>query len=114
MPISPITPSSGGLPSSSDPIVQRFNDLWNAWYNHPTRKTAEALLNFMEKNQDHFAELAKKCPPPQPMVNFEHSYEAAIGTLQNWIDNGCNPQSTTAPSEYVADLAKWVNYALKP
>ena len=111
MPISPITPSSSGPPPHWDPIVQRFNDLWNDWYNHPTRKTAEALLDFMKKNHDHFEELAKHCPPPQPIVDFDHAYQAAINTVQNWIDHGCDPHATTAPSEFVADVAKWINYA---
>ncbi len=112
MPISPIQPSSSGWQPPPDPIVDRFNTLWNQWYNYPTEKSAHALLDYMKQNYSHFAELADRKPLPLPDVSFEHSFTAAINDLQGWIDHGCNRDARAAPSEFIADLAKWINYAI--
>ena len=112
MPISPIQPSWGASQSPrSDPIVDKFNDLWNAWYDNPTQKSAEALIDYMKKNYSHFEKLAEKKPLPHPDVSFEDAFFTSIKYLQGWIDDGCNPHAISPPSEFVADVAKWVNYA---
>lgn len=97
--------------ASHDPTVQRFNQLWNDWFNDPTRQSGEKLLDFIKIQHNHFEKLSKQTPEPQPKVPFDHSYDAACGSLQSWMDNGCDPGLTRAASEYVADVAKWVNYA---
>ncbi len=111
MSIPPIQPSSSGWQPPPDPIVDRFNALWNQWFNHPTEKSAQALLDYMKQNYSHFAELADNKPLPRPLVPFELSFTAAITDLQDWITAGCNPKTTSMPSEFIADLARWINYA---
>lgn len=113
MKIPPISSTYQSQPPASDPIVQEFNQLWNNWFDHPTKQSAEALLAFMKKNHAHFEELAKHAPLPHPDVPFDEAYDAAIKTLQSWISHGCNPNATTAPSEFISDVAKWINYAGK-
>lgn len=76
-----------------------------------TRQSGEKLLDFIKSQHNHFEKLSKQTPEPQPKVPFDHSYDAACGSLQSWIDYGCDPGLTRAPSEYIADVAKWVNYA---
>lgn len=112
MTIPPIQPPIGaGQYSAPDPTVDELKQLWDDWYKNPTKESAEKLIDFLSKNRDHLEQLAKNCPPPKPFVDFDHSIDAAVNTLQNWIDHGCPPNHTIAPSEFVNDVFKWISYA---
>jgi len=113
MEIPPLPPTGQSQNSNPDPLVDHFNELWDKWYNSPTKENAQALLDFLNKpeNHDHFANLAKNAPFPKPKVDFEHSYDAAKKTLTAWMDHGCDPNGTTAPSEFISDVSQWVNWA---
>ncbi|PIS02564.1 MAG: hypothetical protein COT85_04570 [Chlamydiae bacterium CG10_big_fil_rev_8_21_14_0_10_42_34] len=111
MQIPPIPPTGNPLGSSGDPTVKEFNQLWDQWYDHPSRKTGEALLNFIKKNQSHFEQLAKNTPAPHPKVSIKDACRTAEEYLQGWMNDGCDPNKTTPPSEFVNDIALWINYA---
>ncbi len=93
-----------------DPIVDKFNALWDQWYNDPTRDTGNTLLDYIKDHHQHFAKLAEKTPLPHPRVSFDLSMSAAETSLQGWLDHGC-PSNITGISQFVADVAKWINYA---
>ena len=114
MSIPPISPF-GSFPqgSNGDPLVQQFNQLWDNWYNDPTRASGTTLLDFLQKNQSYFAQIAANFPKnaPEPLLSFADSYATAENFLQGWLDHGCPTNGTSAPSEFIADIAKWINYA---
>jgi hypothetical protein len=100
------------MKKNHDPIVQMLNDLWNSWFKTPTEDCGLLLLDFLqnEHNHHHFQVLAEQMPKPHPIVSFDLAYIAACLDLYGWLKNGCDPKQTIAPSEFIADVAKWVNY----
>jgi len=116
MSIPPLPPSSSNYPQFSsngpnDPMVQELHDLWTNWWNDPDLQTAEKLLDFLKANENYFELLTKDKPSPFPVnTPFSHYYEAAINSLQAWIQNGCDPANKTFVSEWISDVYKWVSY----
>jgi hypothetical protein len=97
----------------ADPTVQKFHQLWNDWFNDPTRQTGQNLLDFIKENQAYFAALAKNKPGPPPRVPFDNACATAEKYLQAWLNHGCDPHAIEGPTEFVADIAKWINYTLQ-
>ena len=102
--------------SSHNPVVDDLNKLWDNWYDHPTEKTGKALLKFIQDHRADLEKLAKNNPNPPPAPphgppGIEDSCNKAEEYLQGWLDHGCDPNATAAPSEFVSDIAAWVNYA---
>ncbi len=105
----PQSPQSFPAP---DPIVDEFQEKWNSWFTQDhSKEKSEDLLDFISKNADHFKELGKLCPPPPPKVSIDDAINDAKRTLSGWIDHGCDGSTMDAPSEFIADIDKWINYA---
>jgi hypothetical protein len=107
---------SGSLPSNSpskDPVVQKYYDLWTAWYNDPHEDSSLAegkeLLNFLMENHDHFLQLASGKPLPHPSLSFERSYDTAIRYLNGWINHE-GKTTKTPPSQFIKDVYEWISY----
>ena len=97
----------------TDMIVDQLHALWNNWWDHPSEETARALLSFLNNPAvaSHLRDLAKAFPgPDRPEVNFAESLDLARQALAKWIKDGCDPDLAVIPSEFVADIAKWVDY----
>lgn len=112
MKIPGIGPTQGGQWESSDPKIQEYYNLWNAWYKNPTKKTGEKLLSFLEQNETYFTDIAKNMPRPKnfpPGTGFSHYYQDAIARLQSWLTHGCEKSGTTSVSEWVGDVYLWVS-----
>lgn len=99
----------------SSPIrdpMQDFKDLWDTWWNNPTKETAEALLEYLIDNETYLKEMGHAKPSPFPPFaddNFDNYYQLAIDYLNGWIQDGCNPDLTTPVSEWIADIYIWIN-----
>lgn len=114
-PVPPSGSSSYPYDSNMNQDVQTFQNLWDSWWDHPTRENAEKLLSFMEKHKEEFEQLSKKNPHPPDahnpsFPNFEHAFASAEKDLKAWMDHGCNPNQKTAPSEFISDVYQWVHY----
>jgi len=110
MQIPPVSgPSHSQYPQ--DPEVERFHDLWNRWFQDPTRKTGDKLLEFIQNHHRYFARIAKQREHllPHPSIPFEESFESATRTLKAWLKHGCDRQGTTAPSEFITNMAQWIS-----
>lgn len=111
MEIPPISNYSN-IPAPQDPELRKLSDLWNNWWNNPSQKTGEKLLNFLKKEKSYFEELAKGKPPPPGFprgASFESIYKNAVNYLQGCISHGCNPDQKTPVSEWVSDIYTWAS-----
>lgn len=108
-PISPISPQY--QPSGEDPKLKQLYNLWNDWWHNPSAKSGNDLLQFLQKNESYFENLAKGKQPPAGFprgTSFEHYYQAAISSLNTWLHAGhCNPNLMDPPSEFIADVYTW-------
>ena len=99
-------------PLNQDSKVAELNDLWDEWYNNPSKETAEKLLNFLKENKSYFENLTKGKPVPYGFPadsKFDNVYNAAITSLSGWIDHGCNPGQKTPVSGFIANVNTWVS-----
>lgn len=108
-PLSASSPTGQGKGENTQ--LAELEKLWDEWYDNPTKSTGEALLTFLEQNEGYFEEMAagKPAPPGFPTgTPFSHYYNTAISYLQNWIDAGCNPNTTTPVSEWIGEIDRWL------
>ncbi len=102
------------MTKEKDPTVQKLNDLWNYWFKQPTESSGRKMIEFLlnEKNRSHLKKIADAKPLPHPKIAFAPAYISAVMDLDGWIKDGCDPKAVDAPSEFIADIAKWVNYKI--
>lgn len=108
------TPASDASATYNDVKVAYFKDLWDTWLNDPTCCTGTELLKFLQnpKNYIHFKNLASNYPyNPQPMWDFDESYQNSMDFLFAWIVDDCNPDLTPGPSQFLSYMYAWISYA---
>ncbi len=112
MEIESVSPSISSQDVSCESKIDKFEKLWNEWFDDPTKQNGERLLHFLERNKNYFENLAKGKPVPHGWpagTTFSHYYEAAIHNLQGWITHGCDPKGTTPVSEWISDVNVWIH-----
>lgn len=108
--VSPV--NSNNQVQNCQSIIDRFEQLWNNWYDDPTQRNGEKLLHFLKGHENYFERLAEGKPVPPgwpPNTPFSHYYEAAINSLEGWISHGCNPNGRTPVSEWISDVNIWIH-----
>lgn len=112
MRIPPSPPIPPGNPHSNGPsLVTDLKQLWDNWWNNPSKETAEKLLDFLKTNEQALTKLgnSKKSPFPPSSGNFSDYLKDATDNLSRWVDHGCNPDQKTPVSEWMNDIYIWVN-----